>query len=52
MKHIDAPGVIVECGFLSNASEAVKLQEPSYQTRLAAAIVAGYLRMLAGEEAP
>lgn len=52
MKHIDAPGVIVECGFLSNASEAVKLQEPSYQTRLAAAIAAGYLRMLAGEEAP
>ena len=52
MKHIDAPGVIVECGFLSNASEAVKLQEPSYQPRRAAAIAAGYLRMLAGEEAP
>lgn len=51
MKHIGAPGVIVECGFLSNTQETVQLQDPSYQIRLAAAIAAGYLRLLAGEEA-
>ena len=36
MKHITCPGVLVECGFLSNSHEA-------QQKRLAAAIVAGYL---------
>ncbi len=50
MKHVTAPGIIVECGFLSNREETAMLQEPSYQTRLAAAIAAGYLRCAAGEE--
>lgn len=52
MKNITAPGVIVECGFLSNAEETALLQEPSYQLKLAAAIAAGCLRCLAGEEVP
>lgn len=52
MKNITAPGVIVECGFLSNAEETARLQEPSYQLKLAAAVAAGYLRCLAGEEVP
>lgn len=52
MKNITAPGIIVECGFLSNAEETVRLQEPSYQLKLAAAVTAGYLRCLAGEEVP
>lgn len=52
MKNITAPGVIVECGFLSNAEETARLQEPSHQLRLAAAVAAGYLRCLAGEEVP
>lgn len=52
MKHITAPGVIVECGFLSNETEARRLQEPSYQRRLAAAVAAGCLRCLSGEEVP
>lgn len=52
MKNITAPGVIVECGFLSNAEETRRLQEPSYQRKLAAAIAAGCLRCLAGEEVP
>lgn len=51
MRHITAPGILVECGFLSNPEETVHLQDPSYQTKLAAAITAGYLRRLAGEEA-
>lgn len=43
MKNITAPGVLVECGFLSNPPETERLQDPAYQLRLAAAITAGYL---------
>ena len=43
MKHITGPGVLVECGFLSNADEAQLLRQPEQQKRLVAAIVAGYL---------
>lgn len=50
MKHVTVPAILVECGFLSNAEETGKLQTPSYQIKLAAAITAGYLRSLAGEE--
>ena len=52
MKNITAPGIIVECGFLSNPEETVQLQQPDYQLKLAAAIAAGYLRCAAGEEVP
>lgn len=52
MKNITAPGIIVECGFLSNPEETVQLQKPDYQLKLAAAIAAGYLRCAAGEEVP
>lgn len=52
MKHVTAPAILVECGFLSNSTETAKLQEPSYQLKLAAAIATGYLRCLAGEEVP
>ena len=44
MKEITAPGVLVECGFLSNAAETERLKDPAYQTRLAAAITAGVLQ--------
>ena len=44
MKNITAPGILVECSFLSNNGEAGKLQDPLYQLRLASAIAAGYLR--------
>ena len=43
MKNITAPGVLVECGFLSNGPETERLQDPDYQLRLATAIAAGYL---------
>ena len=52
MKHVTAPAILVECGFLSNRAETARLQEPSYQRKLAAAIAAGCLRALAGEETP
>ena len=43
MKNITAPGVLVECGFLTNEAEAAKLKTPEHQLRLAAAIAAGLL---------
>ena len=43
MKEITVPGVLVECGFLSNAAETEQLKDPGYQTKLAAAIAAGVL---------
>ena len=43
MQNITAPGVLVECGFLTNEAEAVKLKTESYQLRLAAAVTAGLL---------
>ena len=52
MKNVTAPAILVECGFLSNAEETALLQEASHQTTLAAAITAGCLRCLAGEELP
>ncbi len=42
MKHITAPGILVECGFLSHAEETAQLQTPSHQLRLAVAIAAGF----------
>jgi len=52
MKHVTAPAILVECGFLSNAEETTALQEASHQITLVTAIAAGYLRALAGEEVP
>ncbi|MBQ9492430.1 MAG: N-acetylmuramoyl-L-alanine amidase [Oscillibacter sp.] len=49
MKHAEAAGALVECGFLSNAWETARLMEAGYQKELAAAITAGYLRYVSGE---
>lgn len=43
MNHIDCPAVLVECGFVSNAMEAKRLEEPEYQLKLATVIIGGYL---------
>lgn len=40
MEHITCPGILVECGFLSNPAEEKKLQEAPYQMRIAAALAA------------
>ena len=37
------PGVLVECGFLSNPEEEAKLRESSYQTQLALCVVSAWL---------
>ena len=43
MRQITAPGVLVECGFLSNPEETLRLQQADHQRTLAAAITAGFL---------
>ena len=38
MEHITAPGILIECGFLSNPGEEAKLRQPDYQKKLACVI--------------
>lgn len=38
MEHVNCPGVLIECGFLSNPVEEVKLRDPDYQKKLSAVI--------------
>lgn len=38
LENIDAPGVLVECGFLSNAQEEAKLRSDEYQKKIACVI--------------
>ncbi len=40
MEHIDCPGVLIECGFLSNVQEEAKLRNPEYQKGLVCVIAA------------
>ena len=49
MKNAACPAILIECGFLSNAAETARLQEPDYQKTLAVAIAAGLLNT---EETP
>jgi N-acetylmuramoyl-L-alanine amidase len=49
MKKIDCPGVIVECGFISNPAEEARLCDKSYQSLLCFAITAGLLDYLTTE---
>ena len=49
MEHITCPGILIECGFLSNADEEQLLQQPEYQKKMAAAI-AGTLSLWLSEE--
>jgi len=38
MEHIQKPGILIECGFISNPEEAVKLNDPIYQNKLCCVI--------------
>lgn len=42
-KKIKVPGVLIECGFISNYSDRKKLQNNNYQKRIAKAIVNGII---------
>lgn len=46
-RSINCPGVLVECGFLSNPSEAEKLASRDYQMKIAAILVASYMNFSA-----
>ena len=46
MEHIQCPGVLIECGFLSNGAEEARLRTPEYQKKLCSVLAvaaAGYL---------
>lgn len=46
MEHISHPGILVECGFLSNPQEEQKLASPDHQKKIAAilaAVLAAYM---------
>lgn len=49
MEHIQCPGVLVECGFLSNPAEEAKLRDPEYQKVLCAVIAATVSRFAISE---
>lgn len=40
MEHIRCPGVLIECGFLSNAAEEARLRDSEYQKKLCSVIAA------------
>ena len=43
MEHIQWPGVLIECGFLSNPEECEKLSQKEYQKELSFSIVCGII---------
>ena len=43
LKNVTAPGVIVECGFLSNPNDTENLQQERYQGMLAFLITAALM---------
>lgn len=47
LQHISCPGVLIECGFLSNPEEEAKLRSEDYQKKLAAVIVSACSLFLA-----
>lgn len=49
MEHTTCPGVLVECGFLSNPGETAQLTDPGYQKKLALVILTAAAEQL-GEE--
>ena len=49
MEHITCPGLLVECGFLSNPAEEQRLRSPEYQKKLAAVMAAVLARFADGQ---
>lgn len=44
MQHIERPGILIECGFLSNPEEEARLRDPAYQKRLCCTVAASLCR--------
>lgn len=49
MEHINCPGLLIECGFLSNPAEEQKLRSGDYQKKLAAVMAAVLARFADGQ---
>ena len=45
-RNTTTPGVLVECGYLSNPEERKQLQEKKYQKKLADSITQGIINYL------
>ena len=45
-KHIDCPGVLIECGFISNAQDSALLQTDVHQIKLAILFTTAYLEFI------
>jgi N-acetylmuramoyl-L-alanine amidase len=43
MQHIQKPGVLIECGFLTNSEEERLLCSQTYQKKLACVIAVGMI---------
>ena len=50
MNHISCRAILVECGFLTNAEEEVRLRTGEYQSKLAAVLAAAWLQQSADKE--
>lgn len=48
LEHIDRPGILVECGFLSNLREESMLRDERYQKKLSAAVATAVCALLNG----
>ena len=44
IQNIQCPGVLIECGFISNPSEAVQLESPEYQKKISTVIATTFSR--------
>ncbi len=49
-KNTTVPGVLIECGYLSNYQERKKLQDPKYQKQIAASITKGVINYLKNKD--
>lgn len=50
MEHISCPGILIECGFLSNVQEEAKLRSPEYQKKLCCLIACGTAGFLSRDD--
>ncbi len=43
---VSCPAILVECGFMSNPDEAIKLSNEQYQTKIATVLIASYIQYI------
>lgn len=51
MRHINHPGILIECGFLSNVQEEMLLRSEQYQKKLCAVIASALMTWHQGKDA-